>query len=37
MFTDMDVLVVEDCLLRKEAQPPLEGASAYRRRFGGAD
>jgi carbamoyltransferase len=37
MFTDMDVLVVEDCLLRKEAQPPLEGASAYRRRFGGTD
>ena len=37
MFTDMDVLVVEDCLLRKEAQPPLEGASAYRRRFGAAD
>lgn len=34
MFTDMDVLVVEDCLLRKEAQPPLEGAAAYRRRFG---
>ena len=37
MYTDMDVLVVEDCLLRKEAQPPLEGASAYRRRFGAAD
>ena len=37
MFTDMDVLVVEDCLLRKEAQPPLEGAAAYRRRFGAAD
>jgi carbamoyltransferase len=37
MYTDMDVLVVEDCLLRKEAQPPLEGAAAYRRRFGAAD
>ena len=33
MFTDMDVLVVEDCLLRKAAQPPMPGAEEYRRQF----
>jgi carbamoyltransferase len=35
MFTDMDVLVVENCLLRKSAQPPMAGAEEYRRGFGG--
>jgi carbamoyltransferase len=33
MFTDMDVLVVENCLLRKSAQPPMPGAEEYRKRF----
>lgn len=33
MFTDLDVLVVENCLLRKPAQPPLPGAEEYRRQF----
>jgi len=33
MSTDMDVLVVEDCLLRKPAQPPMPGAEEYRKRF----
>ena len=33
MFTDMDVLVVEDCLLRKAAQPPMPGAEEYRKQF----
>jgi len=33
MFTDMDVLVVENCLLRKSAQPPVPGAEEYRKRF----
>ena len=33
MFTDMDVLVVEDCLLRKVAQPPMPGAEEYRKQF----
>jgi carbamoyltransferase len=33
MFTDMDVLVVENCLLRKSAQPPMAGAEDYRRGF----
>jgi carbamoyltransferase len=35
MFTDMDVLIVENCLLRKSAQPPMPGAEEYRRAFGG--
>ncbi|MDD5309132.1 MAG: carbamoyltransferase [Deltaproteobacteria bacterium] len=33
MFTDMDALVVERCLLRKEAQPPMAGAEEYKRKF----
>ncbi|MFM7245536.1 MAG: carbamoyltransferase C-terminal domain-containing protein, partial [Planctomycetaceae bacterium] len=33
MFTDMDVLVLGDRLLRKVDQPPLPGAEAYRRQF----
>ena len=33
MFTDMDVLVLEDCLCLKEDQPPMEGADDYKRRF----
>ncbi len=33
MYTDMDVLVVGDRLLRKKRQPPLSGAEAYKRSF----
>ena len=33
MFTDMDVLVVGNCLLRKGDQPPMPGAEEYRRSF----
>ena len=33
MFTDMDVLVLGNRLLRKAAQPPLAGAEAYKRSF----
>jgi len=33
MFTDMDVLVVGDCLLHKVDQPPMPGADDYRRQF----
>jgi carbamoyltransferase len=33
MFTDMDALVVENCLLRKSSQPPMPGAEEYRKRF----
>ena len=33
MFTDMDVLIVENCLLRKSAQPPMPGAKEYRKTF----
>ena len=33
MYTDMDVLVVGNRLLRKNRQPPLAGAAAYKRSF----
>ena len=33
MFTDMDVLVVGNQLLRKQAQPSMPGAEAYKRSF----
>jgi carbamoyltransferase len=33
MFTDMDVLVLGNRLLRKAAQPPLAGAEAYKQSF----
>ncbi|MFH0911095.1 MAG: carbamoyltransferase C-terminal domain-containing protein, partial [Planctomycetota bacterium] len=33
MFTDMDALVLEDCLCLKEDQPPLPGAEEYKKRF----
>ena len=33
MFTDMDALVLENCLCLKEEQPPMAGAQEYRRRF----
>ena len=33
MYTDMDVLVVGNRLLRKDRQPPLAGAEAYKRSF----
>ena len=33
MFTDMDVLVVENCLMRKPAQPPVAGADEYKKQF----
>jgi carbamoyltransferase len=37
MLTDMDVLVVEKFLLRKERQPSMPGADEYRRRFVSSD
>jgi carbamoyltransferase len=33
MMTDIDVLILENVVCRKEAQPPMEGAQAYRARF----
>jgi carbamoyltransferase len=33
MFTDMDALVLENCVCLKEEQPPLPGADAYRKKF----
>ncbi len=33
MFTDMDALVMEDCLCLKGEQPPLAGAEAYKKQF----
>ncbi|MCB4757435.1 MAG: carbamoyltransferase [Elusimicrobia bacterium] len=33
MFTDMDVLVLENYILMKEDQPPLAGAEAYKGKF----
>ena len=33
MYTDMDVLVVGNRVLRKDRQPPLPGAEAYKRSF----
>ena len=33
MFTDMDALVLGDCILLKKSQPPMAGADAYKRGF----
>jgi carbamoyltransferase len=33
MLTDMDVLVVENCLMRKAAQRPMAGAEEYKKQF----
>ena len=33
MFTDMDVLVVENFLMRKQKQPPMCGAEEYKKKF----
>ena len=33
MFTDMDALVLEDCILRKTEQPAMAGAAEYRAQF----
>ena len=33
MFTDMDALVLEDCLCMKEDQPPMAGADEYKKKF----
>jgi carbamoyltransferase len=33
MFTDMDALVLENCLCLKEDQPAMPGADAYKRAF----
>jgi carbamoyltransferase len=33
MFTDMDALVVGNHLMRKERQPAMAGAEAYKRSF----
>ena len=33
MFTDMDALVLEDCICLKDDQPPMKGAAEYRAQF----
>jgi carbamoyltransferase len=33
MYTDIDALVLEDCLCLKQDQPPLAGAEQYKRQF----
>ena len=33
MFTDMDVLVVGNCIMRKDRQPKMTGAEEYKRSF----
>jgi carbamoyltransferase len=33
MLTDMDALVLENCVLLKEDQPPMEGADKYKQSF----
>jgi carbamoyltransferase len=33
MYTDMDALVLEDCILLKEDQPPMPGADDYKKKF----
>ncbi len=33
MYTDMDALVLGNCLLLKEHQPPMAGAEAYKQKF----
>ena len=33
MYTDMDALILEDCILLKRIQPPLPGADEYKKRF----
>jgi carbamoyltransferase len=33
MLTDMDILVVGNCLMRKESQPPMSGAEEYKKQF----
>jgi len=33
MFTDMDALVMDRCLILKEEQPPMAGAEEYKNRF----
>ncbi|MCG3203649.1 MAG: Decarbamoylnovobiocin carbamoyltransferase [Elusimicrobia bacterium] len=37
MFTDMDVLVLQNCILLKEDQPPMPGADEYKKKFTKAD
>ncbi len=37
MYTDMDVLVLENCILLKEDQPPMAGADEYKKKFMKAD
>jgi carbamoyltransferase len=33
MFTDMDALVLENCILLKSEQPPMPGADEYKRKY----
>jgi carbamoyltransferase len=33
MSTDMDVLVLQNCVLLKEEQPVMAGAAAYKQKF----
>lgn len=37
MYTDMDALVLENCVLVKEDQPPMPGADEYKKKFTKAD
>ena len=33
MFTDMDALLLENCLCLKAEQPAMDGAEAYKKKF----
>jgi carbamoyltransferase len=33
MYTDMDALILENCILLKENQPPMPGAEEYKKKF----
>jgi carbamoyltransferase len=37
MFTDMDALVLQNCVLLKEIQPPMPGADEYKKKFTAQD
>lgn len=37
MYTDMDVLVVQNCVMLKENQPPMKGAEEYKMKYKKAD
>jgi hypothetical protein len=33
MCTDMDVLVLQNCVLIKDKQPPMAGADEYKKKY----